>query len=213
MPETFQALGVLILGLLPGALYVWSFERQAGAWGVRLADRVFRFVGVSALFQVALAPVTYRLWIGFVRSGRLASGEVPLVLWLVPIAYVAFPLAVGSFVGWGTRRRRSWARVFTGPNPAPRAWDHLFATRPEGWIRLRLKSGTWLGGAFARRPDGLRSYAAGYPEEQDLYLAEVIDVDPDTGEFRFADDGRIAFLGRGILIRWAEIEYLEFMEV
>ena len=47
MPNTFQALAVLLVALLPGALYVWSFERQAGRWGIGLSDRVLRFVGGS----------------------------------------------------------------------------------------------------------------------------------------------------------------------
>jgi hypothetical protein len=99
-----------------------------------------------------------------------------------------------------------------GPTRAPRAWDHLFGSRPDGWIRLRLRSGSWLAGAYAKRPDGSRSYAAGYPEEQDLYLIEAMDVDPDTGEFRFGDHGYPVSRGSGILVRWSEVEYLEFIE-
>jgi hypothetical protein len=59
MPETFQSLAVLVLALLPGSLYVWAFERQAGAWGIRLADRLFRFVGFSAVLHALIAPITY----------------------------------------------------------------------------------------------------------------------------------------------------------
>lgn len=106
MPETFQALLVLVLALLPGALYVWAFERLAGAWGVRFSDRVLRFVEVSALVHAPLAPLTYWLWIEFVRSGRLAAGHVPLALWLVPLRYVALPIAGGSAVGAATRKGR-----------------------------------------------------------------------------------------------------------
>lgn len=73
MPDTFQCLAVLALAFLPGALYVWAFERQAGAWGIKLSDRLFRFVGFSALAHALLAPLTYRLWDEFVRSGRLAQ--------------------------------------------------------------------------------------------------------------------------------------------
>ena len=31
----------------------------------------------------------------------------------------------------------------------------------------------WLGGAFSSAGEGLGSYAAGYPDEQDLFLAEA----------------------------------------
>jgi hypothetical protein len=211
VPDTFQAIAVIAVALLPGALYVWSFEREAGAWGVRLGDRVLRFVGVSALFHAVLVPVTYRVWVDFVRSGRIESGRAPLGLWALVLAYVVAPLVIGTFVGRATTRQRRWARVLTGPNPAPRAWDFLFASAPDGWVRMRLKSGVWLAGAFAVGLDGGRSYAAGYPEEQDLYLVQTYDVDPESGEFRSDDEGGVVELDRGILVRWGEIEYLEFI--
>jgi hypothetical protein len=75
-----------------------------------------------------------------------------------------------------------------------------------------MKAGSWLGGAYATRPDGTRSYAAGYPEDQDLFLIEAFDVDPDTGEFRFGDDGQPLSRGSAILVRWNEVEYLELLE-
>jgi hypothetical protein len=212
VPETFQSLAVLILALLPGALYVWAFERYAGAWGVKLSDRLFRFVGFSALMHVLFAPITYRLWTDFVRTGRLGSGSVPVWVWIIPVAYVVVPILLGSLIGRGTRARRPWATLFTGPDPAPRAWDHLFGSTPDGWIRLRLKSGTWLGGAFGRRLDGARSYAAGYPEEQDLYLLEAVEVDPETGAFVLGEDGALVSRGSSILIRWDEVEYLDFID-
>lgn len=213
MPETFQALAVLVLSLLPGALYVWAFERQVGAWGIRLSDRVLRFVGFSAFLHAVFAPLTYRLWIAFVRTGRLGDGDAPLALWLGVLVYVALPTAVGTIVGRGTRTGAPWARAFTGPDPAPRAWDKLFGSRPDGWIRLRLKSGTWLAGAFGENEDGVRSYAAGYPEDPDLFLVDAVELHPETGEFLLDDDGMPVSKGSSILVRWAEVEYLDFFEV
>lgn len=212
MPDTFQALGVIVIALLPGAIYVWSFERIVGAWGIGLSDRILRFVGFSVVFHALLGPVGYRLWVDFVRSDRLGSGHLPLILWLVPVAYVAIPALVGTLVAWGTLRDRAWARLFTGPAPAPRAWDELFTTHPNGWIRLRLKSGTWLGGGYVVREDGVRSYAASYPEEQDLYLAEAAEIDPETGDFVRDEFDDPVPRGSGILIRWDEVEYLEFID-
>ena len=71
MPDTFQAVAVAVVALLPGALYVWAFERQAGRWGIGLSDRLLRFVGGSALFHAAAAPLTYWIWADRYRgSGR-----------------------------------------------------------------------------------------------------------------------------------------------
>ena len=155
MPDTFQALVVLIVALLPGALYTWSFERLVGAWGVGFADRVLRFVGASAMFQAAIAPFTVWGWRTYVSDrpspGRRSAGRTVARL---PLLYVAIPIALGVVVGRGTVNERDWSKAFTGPSPAPRAWDHLFGLRPDGWVRLRLKSGVWLGGAFTSAGEG-----------------------------------------------------------
>jgi hypothetical protein len=213
MPDTFQAVTVFLVALLPGALYTWAFERVAGAWGISLSDRLLRFVGVSVGFQLLWAPALAWLYRDFVVTDKAAAGDLPLWLWLVAAAYVIVPFAAGTAVGWGTRKRKPWAKAFTGPAPAPRAWDHLFSSEPDGWIRIRLKTGTWLGGAFSKG-DGsaLGSYAAGYPDTQDLYLAAAAEIDPDSGRFQFDEDGQVRMRGSGILVQWDQVEYLEFNE-
>ncbi|MFP3899882.1 MAG: DUF6338 family protein [Acidimicrobiia bacterium] len=210
MPDTFHAVAVLVVALLPGALYVWAFERQAGRWGVGLSDRLLRFVGGSALFHAAVAPLTYWLWAD--QWDEVRSAE-PIGWWLWPLllAYVALPAAGGTVVGRGVRSEKAWTTLFTGPDPAPRAWDHLFGQKADGWVRLHMKSGVWLGGAYADA-NGRRSYAAGYPEPQDLFLAAAVELDPETGEFAVDDDGNVALLGGGILVRWEEVEHLEFID-
>lgn len=208
--ETFEAIAVAVVALLPGALYVWGFERQVGNWGIGLSDRLFRFFGTSALLHAVIAPVTYWLWASFIKTGEIGKGQpLSLWLWVFVLAYVALPFSAGTVVGIGTRNGNGWARVFTGPDPAPRAWDYFFASRPDGWIRLRLKSGVWIGGAYAPSDEGLQSYAAGYPEPQDLFLAETVEIDPDTGRF-ISVDGSPVFRETSLLIRWDEVEFLEF---
>lgn len=213
MPDSFEALAIIVLALLPGALYVWSVERFVGRWGISLADRFLRFIGVSAVLHVMAAPLTYVLWGRYLASGALPNTPAfPWGLWCASIGYVAVPIVLGSAVGIGTIRNYRWVRLLTGPNPAPRAWDHLFSRRRRGWIRLRLKSGTWLAGVYIQREDGEQSYAAGYPEPSDIYLVNAVDVDAKTGRFLLSPDGRPIILESGILIRWEEVEYLEFVD-
>ncbi len=107
-------------------------------------------VEVSAAFHALAAPLTYWLWVEFARSNRVLEGPLPLALWLVPLLYTGLPIVAGSTVGAATRKGAEWAKVLTGPEPAPRAWDHLFGSRPDGWIRLRLKTGGWLGGTYTQ---------------------------------------------------------------
>jgi hypothetical protein len=68
--DSFQAALVTSLLVLPGALYTWGIERVIGHWGVGLADRLLRFIGISACFHVALAPLTYHSYRLYFRRGR-----------------------------------------------------------------------------------------------------------------------------------------------
>ena len=211
MPQSFQAVAVVIVALIPGALYVWAFERIAGRWGIGLSDRLFRFLGASAIIHALLLPVTYWFWATQWPDVALRN-DPSWWLWPLALAYIAVPLAAGTWIGYATRKGRPWARWFTGPDPAPRAWDFLFQGERDGWIRLRLKSGSWIGGAYATSTNGLKSYSAGYPEPQDIFLATAAEVDPITGAFVYADDGEVVLLGSGLLVRWEEVEYLEFID-
>lgn len=203
---------VAAIAALPGALYTWSFEQRVGAWGARTSDRILRFLGIAAAFHALFAPVEVWFWASYLETGRLGSGDVPFALWLAPILYVAIPTGSGILVGWGTRHGKRWATWFTGASPAPRAWDHFFFTEPDGWVRLKLRSGDWMAGAFAREGEGPPSYASGYPEAQDLWLTQVVEVDQATGSFILDEHGDPVRRGSGILIRWGEVEYLEFFD-
>ena len=215
MVETFQALAVLVLAFLPGALYVWAFEREAGGWGLGVTDRLLRFVGVSAIFHVLAAPLTYIGYRDFIVTGRLIHAKaLPLWLWPIAVAYVAIPTVAGTVTGVATSAGRRWTRFAAGRSPAPRAWDHLFSAHDlDGWVRLKLNGGEWVVGTFAKSPNGrLRSYAAGYPDTQDLYLAETFECDPQTGDYLADEQHNLIPRGMGLLVQWDEVQYLEFID-
>jgi hypothetical protein len=195
-----------VVALLPGALYVWSYERIVGRWGIGLADRLLRFFGVSVIFHAVAAPATYRIWHDYLGTNALRPKELlPWWLWLVALLYVAVPSVLGTVVGSATKKGQDWPKLLTGATPAPRAWDFLFSGEPKGWILLRLKSGRWVGGAYR---DG--SYIAAYPEPADLFLSAEAVVDQQTEDFvRDAQTGEPVETGFGLLVRWDEVEYLE----
>jgi len=214
--STFQALAVALLALLPGASYTFAYERVVGGFGVSLADRLVRFLAASALFAALFAWAGLLLYRSFINTGRLARGDVnPLLFELLILSYVVLPTVAGSLVGHGQKREWPWVKVLTGDAPEPRAWDYLWRPGVEGVVRIKLKSGHWLAGVFATTATGQRSYAAGYPEKEDLYLSLQINVDPETGEFKRDNDGYpVPIEGKsGLLLRWEEIEYLNFQEI
>lgn len=216
VPTTGEALLVLLLAVLPGAMFTFGFERQAGAFGVTLADRVLRFVAVSTAFTAAYA------WPVFLARNPLLSGDLDAgrfaLLWVSAVVGLSLPLVCGTTIGalYATRRTRAgwpWLRrgLLTpdretrllrwvlGPDPAPRAWDHVFSERPTAYLRVRTTSGGWVGGAFASE-----SYAGGFPQDGDLYIEEAWPVD-EQGLFGSAS------LGYGIYVPAATIAYVEIV--
>lgn len=218
MPDTFQAAAVIILAVLPGALYIWAFERVVGPWGVSFTDRLLRFTGISAALHVLLAPITYRWYRIYVHSGNLAAGEtLPRAVWFALIAYVFAPILLGHLVGQATKRNISWIHLIVGQRPAPRAWDELFLQGGTGYVRLKLKGkgateSQWIAGWFgsARIGGELRhSRVARYPEAQDIYLVQTLACDEHSGEL-LLDNGEIIVFDESLLVRWDEVEYLYF---
>lgn len=217
MVTTFQALVVVALAVLPGAIYVWAFERQVGAWGAGLSDRLLRFLGASAAFLILALPVLYELYRRHVTTGRVQAGEaMPWWLWLLPAVFFIVPMAAGDLIGRATKRRQPWVKLLTGPAPAPRAWDHLFTTpNLGGYVRLKLVDGTWVFGLWGEQDDQARrlphSYASGYPAAQELYFLDTAEID-DQGRYTRDSDGKPVLRGMALLLRWDQVTYLEFIE-
>ena len=74
MASSLQAVTLLVVALLPGAFFVWGFERNAGRYGIGLKDRTLRLVGASSAFIAVSTWVLYWLyanhWQAF-KSGEL----------------------------------------------------------------------------------------------------------------------------------------------
>ena len=212
--DTFEGIAITILAVLPGALFTWSFEREVGNWGAGLADRVYRFVGFSAMFHAALAWPEYLLWKTYLHVPNadetgfhdvFTSGS-PIDRWmaLVPVLYVGLPVLLGFLAARSVRRGGWLGRILVGRNPAPRAWDDLFWRGPALVVRLKLKDGEWIGGLF-----GDDSYASGYPEPQDLLLEEAYEIADDGTFAQGANPEDFVSLGSSILISWSEVQFLE----
>ena len=67
-------------------------------------------------------------------------------------------------------------------------------------------------GSSRRRTGSLQKKGGYGSSTQDLYLATAIQVDEATGDFVVDKDGSPIPLAGGLLVRWEEVEYLEFID-
>jgi hypothetical protein len=211
LPATLAALGVAVLAVLPGAAYVFAFESRVGPLKTRAPDRIIRFLAASAAFHAVFAGLTYQLYRTQILTGRVADGTAnPWLIELAAVLYVFLPSAIGFWVGSAYRRGSRWTRRLAG-SWQPRSWDYVFTAKEVAYIRLKLKSGPWIGGLYAHVDGYLGAYASGYGEDQDLYLSPSVKVDPETGAFELDENDEPIPDGGSILVQWAEVEYAQFI--
>lgn len=212
MTTTLLSLIIIWLAVLPGVLFIWAFEILAGRWTTGIRGGLLRSVGYSAVFHILFLPLTYHLRAFYwdrIWEGMYVSSWV----WAYIALYAIVPITLGLLAGWvisGAKpvisKRYRWVGLLVGIPSASRAWDHLFGRQGvAGWVRLRTKTGLYMGGYY-----GEGSYVAGHPDIQDIYLTRVVQIDPDSGEIGIDSEGQPLSLPSGLLIRWDEVEYLEF---
>jgi hypothetical protein len=223
VPDSFEALSVLVVALVPGALFVYALERQTGAWGSKASDRLLRFIVISLVFEIVAIPLSYVLWRQYTFPTPFFSKAHPFPwkLYDFTILYLVFPLIVGWFVGMGYDRDWKWIRhLFRQQLSAPRAWDHLFSRRPVGYVRMLLNvtPPTWVAGGFVAgdRPHD-RAWVGNFPEAGDIYCPIRLQVNPDTGAFVKHDHPdpttgirKVRRLPGSLLVDGSTIAYLEF---
>jgi len=202
VPGTVQQLTILLVLVLPGVFYQAVRERLSG---VRAAEnepqnRLLRAIAAGALldavYAVAVGPWLVELMAGTASepfSGVLKHPRLAGLTGLLLVVVV--PSAVAWAEGWWTRRRAR-ARY----EPTPTAWDALFHASGSCFVRMRLKSGLWVGGWL-----GSRSAVSAYPQPGDLYLQT---------QYRMAADG--SFVGRmpgtaGVYVKAADVEVVELL--
>jgi hypothetical protein len=78
LPTSLVALGIILIAVLPGAVYTWAFEREAGSYGVTLADRTLRFLAASTWRACGDGPKTL--------AARTRSGRVRRLQRTLPLA-------------------------------------------------------------------------------------------------------------------------------
>ena len=113
-PTTWTALLLLVVAVLPGAMFTFAFERQAGAFGVTLADRVLRFVAASVVFNALYAWPGYLAHRATCCDAGLDMTEF-VVGWASAVVGLTLPALLGRIVGGlyvtqSDRRGWDWVR-------------------------------------------------------------------------------------------------------
>lgn len=193
---------------------MWSYGLATGWWTTHRqgSQHLLMLIGISAVLHLLFAPLTYNIWSTHWKD--ISQGkEVSFWFWPALSIYVCIPILLGLSSGWvalragvSLRKWYGWTRDIVGRTQNFQAWDFLFSRKDlTGWIRFRTKDGLFLGGYY-----GTGSYVSGYPESQDIYLDNLAEIDSLTGEFKLDEEGNPKLLGSGLLLRWDEVEYLEF---
>lgn len=205
MPTTTEALVIAVLFLAPGLLYEWANEIGGGYRRPDSATKTLLAFARSVVAQLFLWPVVLLSWREY-RGTDLATVGLPellpLSLWL--LLYAALPFAAG----WKVGRKQKKDRGST-----PSAWDALFDVKASGYVRARLRDGTWVGGVYAEY-DGMGSaakpFASAYPDPESLYLPTQLVLDPGSGEMKHDEQNIPRTREWGLLVHGADIEILEF---
>ncbi len=79
-PNTVPGLLIVLVFVLPGAVYTWAYERQNSAYGVTFTDRLLRFIAASVIFHLVLAWPEYALYrLAVAGRDRVLSGQFALL--------------------------------------------------------------------------------------------------------------------------------------
>lgn len=155
VPDTFEALLIVSFAVLPGAAFIFALERTTGAWGVKAPDRVLRFISLSAILYVLLAPYGYWLFRHYILSHHLINAKpFPWIPYLALLAYLGLlPWLLGSLAGWAINKNNERVgQMFGHQMRPPRAFDYVFHGEPKGFVRMLLNlNGTepvWVAGAY-----------------------------------------------------------------
>ncbi|WP_039245733.1 DUF6338 family protein [Clostridium novyi] len=82
----------------------------------------------------------------------------------------------------------------------PTSWDYIFSKREGYFILVHLKDSSIIGGLYMSN-----SYAASYPNKQDIYIEQVWNVD-EKGNFKSKVPNT-----KGLWINKEAFDYIEFL--
>ena len=202
MFETFTAIGLLIVFLVPG--FVWrTVEAQFIYLDKRLEWEKFALglLARSSFIYLPFSPWIYQGW----KNAWYDTHPIGVAL-----AAIGFILVLPGMMGFasGFVRQKGWLpwllnkahlNVFES-NRIPTAWDALFSRQRTGWVIITLKNATKVHGYMAEGSIVSSDY-----QDRDIYISHTLVKNTD-GALEFVPNTD------GVYIRADEISTIEFIQ-
>jgi hypothetical protein len=186
---TDNAVGLFIVIVAPGflSLKIWSLIHPSKH--TSFADSLYEaiFYGVINFFIITVwLPPLLRQYhiVWYILSYVFSLLVIPMIL----------PVVLHKILNSRYLKKKII-------NPTPKAWDYFFGTRQPCFMLIHMKNQQIIGGLY-----NTRSFVSSYPEEADIYLEQVWDLN-DDGTFDKPIDSSL-----GLLINYEAIEYIEFFQ-
>lgn len=186
--------GLFLLLIFPGLISTTVYRLLMPARALDWGNAVIQGLFYSAVNFVLALPILYWLVIGHdpIREGGRYVAAAMLVLFVTPVLW---PLVLR----WIFKSKSVAQRIQI---PYPTAWDAFFDQREPAFMLIHLSSGRLLGGYW-----GGNSYAGSFPNDGDIYLEAVYNID-EVGKF-----GQPIPDTRGVLLRKDQYAYIELFGV
>jgi len=153
-------IGFVLPGFVSISVYRLIMPSRGWDWSSGLLQGLF----YSSLNFVVLLPLIF-----YVASAAATQNQL-VRAWLGAVAsLLVFPALWPVLLRTVFKSERLARKIQI---PYPSAWDYFFDSRKPVFILVHLKNGELVGGHW-----GARSYAGSFPNDGDIYLEAVYNVD------------------------------------
>lgn len=159
-PET---LVLFFFFVVPGFVTVQTYDLFVPSERRNFGESFVDIIAYS--FLVLTISIWPFLWV--ISDEKRSYYSTLFALSLILIFFVV-PIGLASFYYWVRNREFFQGKIV---DPSPTAWDKFFGEQPQCYVLFHLKSEEVVGGFY-----GSRSSASSYPQEPQVHVEEVWDL-------------------------------------
>ena len=188
IPTTVTQVLITLVLVVPGFVYQETRIRLRGRkpHDTEPTSRLLRAIAASALFALVYALIlgpylsdAHRGQVTALAHPRISALLALAAAFGVPMLCAVIPDLPRTMSGWRHPSKSLRPSELSRYDPRPSAWDVAFEGASEGFVRVRMKDGTWFAGYF-----GQSSYASSFPDPRSLFVevGHLVDVDGVIGD-------------------------------